>query len=68
MDVWDKLIGYHERKKQAALRDFKSLGKLRHTTKDEVLHARLMQSDKQRYKFHKQGLEALRKVKGEQDI
>ena len=68
MDIWDKLIDFHTRKKANALRDYKSLGKLRHATQDKVLHAKLMQSDKQRYKFHKEGLDALRKVKGEQNV
>jgi len=60
----DKLLEYHARQKAKMFRSYKSLVKNRHDTIDRNLLAHLMDSDKRRYKFHKEGIEIIIKLRG----
>jgi hypothetical protein len=55
----DKLLEYHARQKSKMFRSYRSLVKNRHDTIDRNLLAHLMDSDKRRYKFHKEGIDAI---------
>jgi hypothetical protein len=62
--VIDNLLEYHARQKAKMYRSFKSLVKYRHETSDKNLLKQLMESDKRRYKFHKEGIEIIIKLQG----
>jgi len=55
----DKLLEYHARQKAKMFRSYRSLVKNRHDTIDQNLLVHLMDSDKRRYKFHKEGIDAI---------
>jgi len=62
--VIDKLLEYHARQKYKAYTSFKSLARHRKETIDKTLLARMMEGDKRRYKFHKEGIEIIIKLQG----